>query len=64
MFTPRDEIFDRPADVHRPAGRTEDRAALLMNAIHELRRDLHRLHAARRIEPAVSAAKPSTSAMP
>ena len=58
MFTPRAMRFStaRP-DVHRPARRAENRAALLMNAIDELRRDLHRLDAARRIEPAVSAAK-------
>ena len=42
----RDEIVHRAADVHRPARRAEDRAAFLMNAIDELRRDLHRLDAA------------------
>jgi hypothetical protein len=53
----RDEILHGSPDVHRPARRAENRAALLMNAIDELRCDLHRLHAARRIEPAVTAAK-------
>ena len=53
----RDEVFHRAPYVHRPARRAENRAALLMNAIDELRRDLHRLDAARRIEPAVTAAK-------
>ena len=53
----RDEVVHRGADVHRTARGAENRAAFLMNAIDELRRDLHRLHAARGIEPAVAAAK-------
>ena len=53
----RDEILHRRADVHRAARGAENRAALLMNAIDELRRDLNRLHSACRIEPAVAAAK-------
>ena len=57
VYAARDEIIHGPADVHRSARRAEDRAALLMNAIDELRRDLHRFRAARRIESAVAAAK-------
>ena len=42
----RDEVVHRDADVHRAARGAEDRAAFLMNAIDELRRDLHRLRTA------------------
>ncbi len=52
-----DEIVHRAPDVHRSARRTENGAALLMNPVHELGRDFHRLDTARRIESAVSAAK-------
>ena len=52
-----DEIVHRDADVHRPARRTENRAAFLMNVVDELGGDRDRLHTARRIEPAVTAAE-------
>ena len=39
----RDQIVDRAADVDRAARGAENRAALLMNAVDKLRRDLDRL---------------------
>ena len=41
----------------QPSRGAENRAALLMNAIDELRRELHRLAAALRIDSAVAATK-------
>ena len=52
-----DEILHRLAHVHRPARGAENRAAGSMNALDELRRDLYRLLATLRIEPAVTAPK-------
>ena len=40
----RNEIIDCTADIHRSARRAEDSAALMMNAIDELRRDRHWFH--------------------
>jgi hypothetical protein len=57
VYPARDEILHCLAHVHRAARGAENRAALLMNVIDELRRDLHRLAAALRIEAAVTAAK-------
>ena len=53
----RDQITNRAIDIDRPARRSEDRPAFLMNAIDNARRNLNRFHGARRIESTISAAE-------
>ena len=53
----RDKVVDRDAGSYRAARGAEDGASFLMNAIDELRRDLHRFGTFCGIEPAVTAAK-------
>src|SRR4026209_1289003 len=51
----RDQFVHRPAIIDGTSRRTEDCPAFLMNAIHKLRREFHRLRAALRIESSVTA---------
>jgi hypothetical protein len=53
----RDQVIHRDAGTYRAARGAEDGASFLMNAIDELRRDLHRLGTFCGVEPAVTAAK-------
>ena len=53
----RDKVIHRDAGTYRAARGAEDGASFLMNAIDELRRDLHRLGTFCGVEPAVTAAK-------
>ena len=52
-----DEVVHGGGNVHRAARGAENRAAFVVDVIHELGSDPHRLRAARGIEPAVAAAK-------
>ena len=53
----RDKVVHRDTGFYRAARGVEDGASFLMNAMDELRRDLHRLDPFCGIEPAVTAAK-------
>ena len=49
VLASRDEIVYSSANIDRAARGAKDRTSLLMNAIHELRRNFHRLRSALRI---------------
>jgi hypothetical protein len=54
---PLNQILNRSGNVHRSAGRAQNRTAPLMDFMHILGRDCDRLNSTFRIQPAVAAAE-------
>ena len=58
VHPPSDQVVHGQPHIHRPARGAQHRAAMLVNVVHEPRRQRNRLRPEPRVEPLVAAAKP------